>query len=87
MNSNTRKQPTLFPYKVYTAVPLFDFNVHNPKGIIQLTRLRVSFSHLKEHKFRHNFHDTPDSFCFWRTNAIETTEHYLLQCSNFSAQH
>ena len=27
------------------------FNVHNAKGIKLLTRLRVGFSHLKEHKF------------------------------------
>ena len=31
------------------------FNVHNTKGIKLLTRLQVGFSHLKEHKFRHNF--------------------------------
>ena len=31
------------------------FNIHNPFGIKYLTRLRVGFSHLKEHKFRHNF--------------------------------
>ena len=33
------------------------FNVHNAKGIKLLTRSRVGFSHLKEHKFRHNFQD------------------------------
>ena len=33
------------------------FNVHNTKGIKLLTRLRVGFSHFKEHKFRHNFVD------------------------------
>ena len=27
------------------------FNIHNPLGIKYLTRLRVGFSHLKEHKF------------------------------------
>ena len=30
------------------------FNLHNAKGIKLLTSLRVVFSHLKEHKFRHN---------------------------------
>ena len=48
-----------------------------------LTRLRVGFSHLREHMFRHNFADINDPFCLCRTNAIETTEHYLLYCPNF----
>ena len=29
--------------------------------------------------------DTLDHFCSCRTNSIETTEHYLLQCPNHSA--
>ena len=35
--------------------PNSTFNVHNPHGIKLLTRLRVGLSHLREHKFRHNF--------------------------------
>ena len=60
------------------------FKVINHKGLILLTRLRVGFSHLREHKFRHGFLDIVDPFCSCRTNAIETTEHFLLHCSNFS---
>ena len=33
------------------------FNIHNPLGLKLLTRLRVNLSHLREHKFRHNFLD------------------------------
>ena len=33
------------------------FNIYNPVGVKYLTRLRIGFSHLKEHKFRHNFQD------------------------------
>ena len=33
------------------------FNLHNATVIKLLTRLQVSFSHLKERKFRHNFQD------------------------------
>ena len=47
-----------------------------------LTRLRVGLSHLREHKFRHNFNDTIDPICYCRTNAIESVEHFLLQCLN-----
>ena len=31
------------------------FNINNPLGLKLLTRLRTGFSHLKEHKFKHNF--------------------------------
>ena len=36
------------------------FNIHNPMGIKYLTRLRLGFSHLKEHKFKPNFQDSVD---------------------------
>ena len=45
-----------------------------------LTRLRVGLSHLREHKFHHNFHDTLNPLCFCRTNSIESVEHFLLHC-------
>ena len=34
------------------------FKCHNPKGIKLLTRLRLGLSHLREHKFRHDFLDS-----------------------------
>ena len=58
------------------------YSVHEPFGVVLLTRHRVGFSHLCEHKFRHNFAYINDPFCLCRTNAIETTEHYLLYCPN-----
>ena len=43
-----------------------------------LTRLRVKFSPLREHRFRHNFEClSPECIC---GAAIEDTEHYLLHC-------
>ena len=39
-------------------------------------RLRVNLSHLREHKFRHNFLDTLNPLCL----EIESTSHYLLRC-------
>ena len=50
-----------------------------------LTCLRLQFSHLNEHKFRHGFNDTVDPFCA-RGNEIETTEHFFLRCHFYSAQ-
>ena len=65
--------------------PNSTFNVHNPHGIKLLTRLRVGLSHLREHKFRHNFQDSLDPFCNCGRH-IETTIHFLLHCSNYSNQ-
>ena len=39
------------------------YKINDPLGLKLLTRLRVNFSHLKEHKFRHNFLDTINSLC------------------------
>ena len=50
-----------------------------------LTRLRLQFSHLNEHKFRHGFNDTLDPICACR-NEIETTEHYFVRCHLYSDQ-
>ena len=59
------------------------FNISNPKGLILLTRLRVSFSHLNEHRFRYNFENciNPLSSC---SLVTENTLHYLLHCHHFS---
>ena len=65
--------------------PNSTFNVHNPHGIKLLTRLRVGLSHLREHKFRHNFQDSLDPFCNGGRH-IETTIHFFLHCSNYSNQ-
>ena len=59
--------------------------MHNPHGIKLLTRLRVGLSHLREHKFRHNFQDSLDPFCNCGRH-IETTIHFFLHCSNYSNQ-
>ena len=58
------------------------FNCHNSSGIKLITRLRLDFSHLHEHKFRHNFQDTLNPICSCGEN-IKTTTHYLLHCPNY----
>ena len=50
------------------------FSVYNPLGVKLLTRLRLEFSHLKEHKYRHGFKDTLNPLCTCGTE-VETTEH------------
>ena len=65
-----------------TASPIY--TIHHARGLKLLTRLRLGLSHLREHKFRHNFNDTINPFCPCGTNSIESAEHFLLHCPNFS---
>ena len=44
--------------KFIRTIPNSVFSVVDIYGIKLLTRLRVGLSHLREHKFRHNFQDT-----------------------------
>ena len=59
------------------------FAVHDINDLKLLTRSRLNFSHLNEHKFRHNFNDTiiPMSSC---RKEPETTLHYLLHSDFYS---
>ena len=47
-------------------------------------RLRLPFSHLNEHKFRHGFSDTVNPMCACGTE-IET-EYFFLRCHLYSTQ-
>ena len=87
LDSRIRNLPSIY------LLPILDFIHPNPtpyfltnrlSGFVFLTRLRVGFSHLREHKFRHGFLDIVDPICSCHTNAVENTEHYLLHCSNFA---
>ena len=64
----------------FAVKPNSIFNVHKPTGLKYLTRLSVGFSHLKSHKYNHNFRDTPNPSCACDGTTEETTEHYLLHC-------
>ena len=59
------------------------FNCHNPIGIKCLTRIRLGFSQLRYHKFKHGFLDAIDPLCSCST-GIKNTVHYFLHCPNFS---
>ena len=43
----------------------------------------IGFSHLNEHRFRHNFQDCLNPLCSCSLE-IEDTSHYLLHCHHFS---
>ena len=60
------------------------FQVHHADCLKLLTRLRVGLSHLRKHKFRHNFRNTTNPLCSCGIDP-ETTEQYLLRCPFFAA--
>ena len=53
------------------------YNIHDTMGIKYLTRLRLSLSHLNDHKFRQNSQDCLNPLCPCSLE-VETTIHYFL---------
>ena len=68
--------------KSIRLIPNSVFGVANIYGIKLLTRLRVGLSHLREHKFKHNFQDTINPLCSCSLE-IESTSNFFLRCQNF----
>ena len=58
------------------------FDLNNPIGVQLLSRLRVDLSHLREHKFNHNFRDTINPLCPCNFE-IESIPHFFLRCLFF----
>ena len=68
---------SIFKYRPLSFICPLESNVYNifdPIGLKFLTRLRLGFSHLNEHRFRHSFQDcmNPLSSC---SLEIEDTSH------------
>ena len=61
------------------------FSIYDPLNVKLLTRLRLQFSHLNDHKFRHGFRATISAMCACGSET-ETTEHFLLRCHLYSPQ-
>ena len=59
------------------------YKIYDLLGIKLLATLRLGFSHLFEHKFRHNFAYSlnPLWFC---SLEIESTLHFFLSCQNYT---
>ena len=58
------------------------FNIYDPQGPKLLDRLRLGFSYLPEHKFRHNFADTVNPLCSCAFET-ESTDDFFLRCQNY----
>ena len=62
------------------------YGIYDPFGVELIHRLRLGFSHLREHKLRRNFVDTVNPLCSC-TLETEITERFFLCCqNNFSAR-
>ena len=57
--------------------------MHNPLDVKLLTRLRLKFSRLNEHKFRHNFKHWVSPICDCGAET-KTTSHFFLRCKSFA---
>ena len=57
------------------------YSISDIDGIKYLTKLRLKFSALNEHKFRHRF-DCLDPCCT-SGEAVEDNEHFFLHCPRF----
>ena len=62
--------------KVYNIIDVIDIKL--------ITRLYLSFSHLREHKLKHNFQDTLNPL-YSCSIGVESTSHYFLHCHFFDA--
>ena len=61
LDSRIRDLPSISSFKraileFFRPKPAPTYRVTNPQGFVFLTRLRVGFSHLREHKFRQDFY-------------------------------
>ena len=62
------------------------YNIHDSIGLKYFTRLRLEFSHLREHKFRHNFHDIINPLCSCNVLESEFVNHFFLLCPIYASQ-
>ena len=58
------------------------FGIHNLK-LRHLFQLRVGLSHLRHHKKRHKFADTPSDKCLCK-KGVEDTQHFLITCTFYT---
>ena len=61
------------------------FKIHDPVGLRYLFQLRVSLSPLNDHKWCHNFIDTPSGVCQCG-QGIKDTSHFLFSCHYYATQ-
>ena len=88
LNDNLRNASSIYKFKNYLTKLIkvkenSACSISDPFGLKLLTRLRLNFSHLNEHKFRYNVRDTVNPICPCG-GGIETIDYYLLRYQNFA---
>ena len=81
INANLRNSPSLSVFKkgLLAFIRSKECSIRiDPYRLKLLTRLRVNVSHLREHKFRHNFLNTLNPLCSCILETESTV--YLLPC-------
>ena len=66
LNPEIRNTNSIYKFKKSIKIEILEnsfYNVHDALGVKLLSRLKVQFSHLNEHKFRHGFNDTANPMC------------------------
>ena len=58
------------------------YNIQNYIGLKLLTWLRLGLSHLKQHRFNHNFQNFINSLCTCSLE-VESTAHFFLHCHHY----
>ena len=81
--NQTKSRIKMHILKIIRPQPKSIFGIHDPIGIHYLFQLRTGLSPLRSHKYRHNFHDTPDASCNCR-RGVEDEKHFLFDCLNFA---
>ena len=87
LNQSIRNCPTISGFKqqlvrLVRPTKKSTFGAHDIEGVRLLTRSRVQFSDLREHRFRHRFHCS-SPMCLCQT-GIEDNEHFLLHCPRYT---
>ena len=59
------------------------FNIHSPQ-LRYIFQLRVGLSHLRHHKKRHKFADTPSDTCLCK-KGVEDTQHFFISCPFYTS--
>ena len=60
LNIRNSEPTSIFESKLFSFIPLVQtkiYSIFDPKSLGFLTRLRLGFSYLNKHRFRHNFQD------------------------------
>ena len=87
LDQSIRNCPTISGFKLQLVrlvrpTKKSTFGAHDIEGVRLLTRLRVQFSDLHEHRFSHRFHCS-NPMCLCQT-GIEDNEHFLLHCPRYT---